>query len=132
MKRQLIKILGGYTSVEDCLENMDKEQVLTEAVKHLYNTIGSDDILKQANGTWTFLGKEITPEILKLLTAESRQLLSSRIWKVIESDIKYQANLQMFLKSKSEMDLTAGKLWLYVLDAIKTRLNTLSKIGEIQ
>jgi hypothetical protein len=131
MKRQLIKILGGYTSVEDCLEDMDKEQILTEAVKHLYNTIGSDDILKQVNGAWTFLGKEITPEILKLLIAESRQLLSSRIWKVIESDIKYQANQQMFLKSKTEMDLTSGKLWLYVLDAIKTRLNTLSKIGEV-
>lgn len=117
MKNKLIKLLGGYT----------KDEVLTRAVKKLYNTIGSEDILREEMGQWTINGKPINDAIKKLLVSEAQIFLKSRLWQVLQTDIKYRANKVMFEKAQTEQDLIAGKLWLYTIDSIKTRLESLVK-----
>src|SRR3990167_96885 len=117
MKNKLIKLLGGYT----------KDEVLTRAVKKLYNTIGSEDILREEMGQWTINGKPINDAIKKLLVSEAQIFLKSRLWQVLQTDIKYRANKVMFEKAQTEQDLIAGKLWLYTIDSIKTRLESLEK-----
>jgi len=117
MKNKLIKLLGGYT----------KDEVLTRAVKKLYNTIGSEDILREEMGQWTINGKPINDAIKKLLVSEAQIFLKSRLWQVLHTDIKYRANKVMFEKAQTEQDLIAGKLWLYTIDSIKTRLESLVK-----
>jgi hypothetical protein len=116
MFNRIIKLLGGYT----------KDEVLTEAVKELFNTIGVDDILKIEHGVWTIGGKEINDVTKRLLQAEAKVLVESRLWKELKKDIQYRANQIMFEKSKTEQDLIAGKLWLYTLDSIETRLNQIT------
>lgn len=113
----LIKMLGGYT----------KDEVLTEAVKHLYNTIGAEDILKEEGGQWTFTGKPVEDAMRKLLISEAQVFIKSRLWKVIQLDVKYQANKKMFEEAVSQMDMVMGKSWVYVLDCMKTRLESLNK-----
>jgi hypothetical protein len=111
-----IKILGGYT----------KDEILSECVKELYNTIDSDDILKEEMGVW-FVGDRVLKDNEKnILISEATQLMNSKLWKYLTDDIKYNANKLMFEKSKSIDDLIIGKSWLYVLDQIKTRLQSLS------
>lgn len=117
MRKWLIKKLGGY----------HKDEVLTEAVKHLYNTIGADDILKIEGQFWTIAGEEIDEATKRLLISEANIFLNTRLWKVLQIDIKYKANKKMFLESQSELDLVAGKLWQYTLDCISTRLKQLTK-----
>ena len=117
MKNKLIKLLGGYT----------KDEVLTRAVKKLYNTIGSEDILREEMGQWTINGKPINDAIKKLLVSEAQIFLKSRLWQGLQTDIKYRANKVMFEKAQTEQDLIAGKLWLYTIDSIKTRLESLVK-----
>lgn len=117
LQNHLIKLLGGIT----------KEDVLSEVVKDLYNTISADDILKEENGQWTFKGKVLQEQEKKLLIAEAQIFLKTRLWKVLQADIKYRSNLRMFEHSKTEVDLLAGKLWLYTLDCFKTRLESLDK-----
>lgn len=117
MKSKLIKLLGGYT----------EDEVLTEVVKELYNTIGADDVLKEEQGQWTITGKPVDEGVRKLLISEASIFLKTRLWTVLQNDIKYRANKMMFEKSKTEMDLVAGKLWLYTLDSFKTRLESLTK-----
>lgn len=102
---------------------MSKEEVLTKTVKHLFNTIGPEDILKD----WKIGNKQITDGEKKLLIAEAITFLNTRLWKVLQDEIKHRANEAMFVKAKTEYDLTAGKLWLYTLDCIKTRLEQISK-----
>jgi hypothetical protein len=113
---KLIRLLGGYT----------KDEVLTTAVKELYNTIGADDILKEDGSLqWTIGNRLMAEAEKKQLIAEAQIFLKSKLWKVLQADIKYQANKRMFEKAQTDMDLIAGKLWLYTLNCFKTRLESL-------
>lgn len=128
---KLIRILGGYTDLDDYLdklERLDKVYALTLLVKKLYNTIGPDDILKQNEyGQWMHKGRPISDNEKKLLIAEATQLQNMKLWEILQDDIKWQANRKMFLLAKNDFDLTAGKLWLYSLDAMNTRLKSMVK-----
>ena len=115
MKAWIINKLGGYT----------EEEVLTTAVKDLYNTISKDDVL-QTKGAWTVGGKPLPSGKQKLIIAEARVFLKTTLWDVLQKDISYKANKSMFESSTSEQDLVAGKLWLYTLDCIRTKLNDIT------
>jgi hypothetical protein len=132
MKSKIIEWLGGYPTIEDAIEaiktNENRTTLLTLAVKKLFNTIGSDDILKEdEKGNWMYEGKTISPEVKKLLIAEAHQLQGMNLWKVLQSDVKYQINRKMFLLAENDLHLTAGKLWLFTFDAFKTRLSSIVK-----
>jgi hypothetical protein len=128
-----IKKLQGYTSIEDYLDShpaislVEKNKILTLAVRKHFNTIGVDDILKENKlGQWLYKGKLISDGEKKLLISEATQLVSMHTWKILQDDIRYQATKKMFLLGQSEIYIITGKIWLYTLDAIKTRLNTMS------
>ena len=103
-----------------------RERILTIKVSHLYNTVGEDDILKRIGTSWTVAGKPITAQRYQQLANEADVFLNSQLWEYLKKDIQYRANEKMFIKSKSEMDLVAGKLWLYTLDTIETKLKNLN------
>ncbi len=134
MKNWLIKKLGGYPDINAAIRDSknqdpeDKHRIFTLAVKQLFNTISEDDILSEGpDGRWLFEGDFLPNEVRKLLQAEAKQLLGTRLWKVLKADIQYKANKSMFEKSRSIEDLIAGKLWLYTLDTIETRLKRMEK-----
>ncbi len=132
MKAWLIKLLGGYPDIDSLLEvvdkHEDKQKILTEAVKELFNTIDSDDILKENNkGEWRFGDRLLSDAMKGQLTTEAQIFLKSRLWQVMKKDIEHQLNKRMYIRSKNEMDMIAGKIGLFILDAFKTRLNSLAK-----
>jgi len=105
-----------------------RERILTINVAHLYNSIGKDDILEQIGASWWVGDKEISLAEMKNLKAEAEIFQQSKLWKVLKTDIKYQANQAMYEKAESVNDLVAGKLWLYTLDCFDSRLKELKKI----
>lgn len=111
----LIKKLGGYT----------KDEILNEVVARQFSTISYQDILREEGLDWYFQDNKILEAEKKLLIAEASQFLNTRLWKVLKTDIRYQANKIMFEKAKTELDMTAGKLWLYTLDCLETRLKSM-------
>ncbi len=117
MRAWLIRKLGGYPP----------DEILTRAVKDLFNTINEEDILHQVANVWFLQGKSLNDAQKSLIVSEAKTIQNSLAWKAIQLDIRYQANLRMFERSKTEMDLIAGKLWLYIIDCINTRLNSMSK-----
>ena len=121
MRKWLIKKLN--VTVED----LDKHEVLTLAVKKLFNTISAEDVLKEKELQWFFQGKALRKDQVDMLKAEATNFNESFLWKVLSADIKYHANKQMFIKSRTEYDIMMGKSWLYVLDVINTRLKSLVK-----
>ena len=123
MRRFVIEKLGGLYVKND----KDKAKVLTLAVRDLFNTISADDILTESKGEWLAGGKPITPAELKSIIVEAEFILNSRLWKYLKKEIQYRANKSMYERAQSEMDLTAGKMFLYALDTIQTRLNSLVK-----
>lgn len=134
MRRYLIKLLGGYPDFQSALEalkNTDdidlKNELLTEAVKHLFNTIGPDDILHQDHETklWMFQGKPMDQADIINLKEEAKILRSMKLWRVLKMDIKHQLNKKMYEESRITMDVVWGKLILWYDDCIRTRLQTL-------
>jgi len=117
--------------VDEFINNLDKTErnkILTYAVKKLFNTIDADDILRENEfGQWSIEGKPINDTTKNLLIAEAKGLLKSKLWEVLTNDIKYQANKKMFLLAQNEEQLTAGKMFLYALDCINTRLKSMDK-----
>lgn len=131
MRKWLIKKIGGYSTIDeaiDVIENSeDKHKILTLAVEKLYNTISKDDILTQIDGDMYIKGKIIDNSIKKVLIAEAENFKKSKLWGILQDDIKYHSNKKMYIDSQSVDDLIAGKLWLLTLDTFKTRLNSLQK-----
>lgn len=128
----IIRKLGGFTDVDDALESIsdskEKYRILTLTVKRLFNTIGPEDILKvHDTGQWMFQGKPLNDAQKNLLIAEATQFLESKLWDILQNDIKYQSNRKMFLLSQKNEDLIAGKLWLLFLDVFKTRLQSMKQ-----
>src|SRR3990167_6891150 len=105
---------------------MTKEEKLTKEVKHLFNTIGAEDILRDENGIWYLEDKPLNEGQKKLLISEANVFTKTLLWKVLQDDVRWQANQAMFLKAKSIEDLVAGKLFLYVLDCFETRLKSMA------
>jgi len=138
LKEWIIKKLGGYSSIDDAIEAIkanplpQRTRILTLAVKNLYNTIGSEDILKVSpEGIWMLEGKPLRKEQVELLMAEATQFLGTTLWKVIQMDIRYLANKKMYILAGDTEQLTAGKLWVYTFDAIRTRLHAM-KTGKAE
>lgn len=108
------------------LFRLDK-QILTELVRDLFNTIDEYDIIREEDGKWFIGDKEIQEAEKSMIISEAQLFVKGKLWKVLQRDIKYIANKRMFINSRTEMDLVAGKLLLYLLDIINTRLQSLDK-----
>jgi len=73
------------------------------------------------------MDRELLQAEKDLLIAESQTLLTSKLWKILQADVKYQANKQMFILSRNDLDLIMGKSWTFVFDCINTRLKSIQK-----
>ena len=100
-----------------------KREILTLAVKKLYNAISADDILRQQlDGTWLFQGKPLMGVEVAQLKEEANYLLGMRLWRVIKLDIRYQLGKKMWEEANCLDDILWGKLLTYLDDIIRTRL----------
>lgn len=133
MRRWLITKLGGFpdldaaiTRIKNSGDAVRKHEILTEAVKRLYNAIGPDDILHQNDqGLWEFQGKAITEPEMRQLREEAKILLSMKLWRVLKLDIKYQLGKKMFEEASNLEALVWGKLLTFHDDILRTRLQRL-------
>lgn len=134
LRRWLIELLCGYPDLDSAIESMRDEEngearrkMLTLAVKRLYNTVGPDDIIQiMGTGHWLKAGKPLTEGQIKELRDQADLLQKLSIWNVLKNDVKYQANKKMFVESETLMQLESGKMLLYFLDIIDSRLKKMS------
>lgn len=136
MKGWLIRKLGGFATIDEAIEcikekdSKEKYEILTLAVKRLFNTISSDDILRESAGQWFYKDKMLSTAEKELLIAEATQFSNSKLWEILSTDIKWKANKTMYLTATTEIQLAGGKLWAYTIDCINTRLKSMrSKSG---
>lgn len=127
--------VGGYATIEEAIEAVrqmkggeEKRALLTMAVRRLFNSIGPEDILKTdtASAQWTYMGKPISKEETQVLVEQAHALYQSKLWDVLQKDLKYQANKRMFTDSQNLEDMVAGKLLLFYVDIIHTRIKRLA------
>lgn len=132
MRRWLIEKLGGYPDLHSALEAargmslVERNKVLTLAVKRLFNTIGVEDILKVYPGDqWLFEGKTLPVAQVKLLRTEATAFAGSFFWKVVSRELRYIANKKMYLESEDVIDMVAGKLLAYYIDIVQQKIKSM-------
>src|SRR3954463_10624033 len=121
VRQWIIKKLGGLVSIDDAIEAIKQTdspkryEILTLAVKRFFNTISADDILqvRKETGEWLLEGKPISDAEQGLLIAQAKQFDESKLWAILQRDVKYQANKAMYVKGDKVDDLIAGKLWTF-------------------
>ena len=139
MKNYIIRKLGGYPTIDDAIDAVrdgnhaeEKHRILTLAVKKLFNTIHADDILRVAeDGRWVYMGKFLSEDEKKMLMRDASNFIDSKLWNILQTDVRYQSNRKMYISGKNEDDLIAGKLWLLTLDAFNTRLKSMRQGSAI-
>jgi hypothetical protein len=130
---QILK-LGGFPTIESAIQALKelddlpaKNKILTEAVKHLFNTVSYEDILKtKSDGTMEFMGKPLSEGQANQLRDEAKILVSLKLWRVLKTELRYQLNKKMFEESHMTIDLVWGKLILWYDDVIRTKLQALT------
>lgn len=131
MKYWIIKKLGGYIDWKDALENVQPEQkqeVLSQAVKHLYKCIDPDDILKQnPDGSYNFMGRTLIPSEYANLRNEAASFRNMKLWKVLRMDVKYQIGKKTWEEAGNKDDILWGKLITWMWDVVDTRIKQLTK-----
>lgn len=132
-RTNLIRRLGGFATIDDAIEEIrtkglkERHEILTLAVKKLFNTIGSEDILRPADGNqWMLEGKPLSKGQVDLLIAEAAQFEKSYLFKVLKKDILYQANKKMYLLAENVEHIVTAKFWLYTFDVFQTRIKSMA------
>lgn len=129
----IIEKLGGHVDgfrdldeaiqyIRDTNDIYRKRELLTLAVKRLFNTIGPDDILKKMGNSWSFQGRAIPHEKIVLLKAEAELFIKSDLYMMLSNELKYLSNKKMYFDSVGDIDIIAGKLLVYYVDIVKTFL----------
>lgn len=75
-----------------------------------------DNVFTQVGKVCLLGGKEISETERKALASEAKFLKETRLWKVFQETLKYQAQLVMFEKSQDFDDMRNGKAMLRNLD----------------
>ena len=136
MLKKLINLLGGYSSIEEAIDALKKtenltlkHEVLTEAVKHLFNAIGPEDVLRRdkETGLLKFEGRLMSEAEETMLKAEAETLLELKVWRVLKADVGRQLNEKMFNNPNTQNELLWGKLLMFYDEVLRTRLQSLSK-----
>jgi len=129
MRQWLIEKLGGFPDLDSAIarirqtDDPRKHEILTEAVKRLFNAISADDILTEdAEGTWTFRGRPLTPPEVTQLKNEARAILGMKLWHVLKMDVSYQLSKKMFEEARTKEDFIWGQLTTWLFDVIHNRL----------
>jgi len=116
MKAILLRKLIGF------LAKGEREVILTELVKKHFNTISKEDIFKIEGKVWTFEGRELEDSEREMIIAQAKQIQNMFTWKILEKEVMWRANREMYLKSTDVFGITMGKSWQYVFDIINSKL----------
>lgn len=112
------------------LFRQSKMDQLNFVVKHLFNGITEEDVIRYNKVTKTYsVGThQLTDKDLKQLSNEAKSIKDSALWIEMVSSTQLAANKMMYENSKSIEDMYFPKAALWVVDVFKKKLDKLEKL----
>ena len=95
-------------------------------VGDVFNTITEDDILKIKGKDWFLDGRKLSTSEVLTIQNEARVLKQMQLWKLLNNRKKKLAQDRLVLESKTEGDLIAGKMMMYLIDVDESLLKSMS------
>jgi hypothetical protein len=104
-----------------------RRKLINFLAKHLFKTITAEDFIREKKGRLYINGKMLNAESEIILRDEAGRVQNSTLWKMIKLEAEYHALDKVLRKSESIDDVVAGKLMIYIIDIMDSRMNTLQK-----
>lgn len=106
-----------------------KRKLIKWVVRDLFNGVTEEDILNvKSKNQITFKGKPLSKEQVEQLKNDAIAIQGSALWKLMSNDMKYLANKRMFETGETETDLIFGRVMLYWVDVVDTKLKNLKNL----
>ena len=120
VKKKIVELLGGY------YPPVTPHKALTLRVADLFSTVSDEDIIKIEGSAWYINGRELTDEEKAQLKSEARSLQNMLLWKSLCEEVHLHAYKKGYLEATKEFDLIGGKMLMYSIDIIKTKIKRIS------
>lgn len=107
-----------------------KNRLINLIAGRLFRLVTEEDFLRLDVGTGKVYlrGRELAPSQVDDLAREARDIQSTNVYKLILSEMTFEANKKIFFDSRSESDLVAGKMVLWTLDVLSRKVDNLGKV----
>jgi len=97
-------------------------------LRHLFNAVTEDDILRYENSKMTFRGDVVNQATLKELVNGAQALQKLNTHKMLMQEMKYVANKRIYQYSKTNDDILFGKAMLLTIDILEKKIDNISKL----
>lgn len=95
-------------------------------IHDIYNGVKKEDILKVKKGQGVkkiyYKDKELKSDKAMRIIESADKFEESDIWKILKSEVRFQLKKRMYENSKTEYDLVAGKMGLYIINLIEDKI----------
>lgn len=96
-------------------------------INDVFNLPMEEDVLEIKSPTlWRMKGRDLAEAEIVMLRAQAERLLESELWKVLHNAMYAEAQNRGMTLSKTESDLIASKILVYVVDMLESILKKMS------
>lgn len=112
--------------------NNDEQKILQKHLQFVlcdvFNLPMEDDLLKISSPTvWEYKGNLLPEANITELKTQASKLLNSELWKILRGAMLHDAQQKSLITSKTESDLIAPKMEVYLLNFIETKLKHMTQ-----
>jgi hypothetical protein len=105
-----------------------KHKILNLVIKHLFNGVTEQDVLKVVNGKMYHRGTALPAKYVESITSSARLIRELDVYKHVMTDTQYAANKRMYIDGTNADDILFGKAMLYCLEVIDLKFKNLSNM----
>lgn len=105
-----------------------RTRILNFILKHLFNTITEEDILKVFNGKMYTNNTELSKQDSRSVVTGAATIKSLLTWELLIKEMKHLSNERIYKHSTNEHDLIFGKAMLYTISILESKIDKLSKM----
>lgn len=96
--------------------------------KHLFHFPDENEIVVLKDGRPHYQGNPLNKEGIQRVSADAKAIRDTFGWKLIIGNVRYVVSKEMYDKGKSESDILAGKMALYVVKLMERIAQDLEKL----
>jgi hypothetical protein len=111
------------------IKNYFQKKFINWLIRDLFNFVSEEDILRiDEFGNVFYKNRKLDSDMVSSLKESAEGFSDSTMWKIVSSELRYQANRRMLEKSQSVDDILVGKAALWVLQIMEDKIDDLSKL----
>ncbi len=94
--------------------------------RDVFHTLTKEDFLSIKGDKWEWKGKEISGEMVGTLRAQAKAFSESTLWKVLKSEMQWNANKTLLERGTTASDLRTAQLTGYLCRVVDNKLDEMS------